>query len=335
MKDTPSLGDTIRDRRLALGYSLGQLATKVNKTASSIRSWERGDAVPSDDESDELAAALDLDAAMLAKLREPAEVWESEDVDEIDVNDPWTDGDEPAPGHADSKSRAKAAAPQAAVDEVSDKATPGSSGGGPVEDRAADDAVGDDTPAIEDVLNDDAPVDESAADEEQVDETAAAAAEEADESADGASVDTGGDSGRTPAPALQGASAERGSAASSEEFAELFDAKTEAVPVVKASSVAVAQPHADPLLSATSAQPVEVRSDNPVIAAWDDLKAIYYRVFDPRRRWIYRVRYVLLFIAFFIMLRVLAWATSNLLDAIGEVLDSISFSPGETPDVEN
>ena len=71
-----------------------------------------------------------------------------------------------------------------------------------------------------------------------------------------------------------------------------------------------------------------------MIAAWDDLKAIYYRIFDPRRRWIYRVRFVLLLIAFYIMLQVLAWAGSNLLDAIGEVLDSISFSPGETPDVE-
>lgn len=251
MNDQTTLGETIRDRRLALGYSLGQLATKVNKTASSIRAWERGQELPSDSEAAQLADALDLDAALMAALLTVPQVAESSGDEAVDVDDPW-DGGDPDP---DTESES--------VESLADSNDLQGEAPGPIE------------PA-------------------------------------GGTATSGG----------------------TDELAELFEAKTEAVPVVPASGVTVAQPAADPILTATPARPVEDRSDNPVLAAWDDLRALYYKVFDPRRRWIYRVRFVLLLIAFYIMLRVLGWAGSNLLEAIGEVLDSISFSPGETPDVE-
>lgn len=292
VNDSISLGDTIRDRRLALGYSLGQLATKVNKTASSIRAWERGDAVPTDEESDDLAAALDLDAALLVSLQPSEEVWESEEIDEVDVHDPWPDG------HV-SEDLAAAVPAAAAADQAAEPAEETSEPDPDVVEATQQDAVGS----------------ESAQPELAETEEIAAVADETAAVADAAEVEDA-----APDPS---------------EFAELFDAKTEAVPVVPASSVAVATAQTDPALSASAAQPIAQRSENPVVAAWDDLRALYHRIFDPRRRWIYRVRFVLMVIVLFIMLRVLAWAAGNLFEALGEVLDSISFSAGDTPDVEN
>ncbi len=117
----------------------------------------------------------------------------------------------------------------------------------------------------------------------------------------------------------------------------IHEAMTEAVPVVPAA-VAVAT-HEAPLdadLAAATSDPFGgTRNSNPLIYWWDTAVGWYRKVFDPNRKWIYRLRLVLLLIAFYIMLRVLAWAGSELWDAIGEVLDSISFSPSETPDVTN
>jgi len=116
----------------------------------------------------------------------------------------------------------------------------------------------------------------------------------------------------------------------------MHEAMTEAVPVVPAGAVVVGSPAAMPDMSRVAAEPYTApRPANPVVQAWDNVIDTYHRIFDPRRKWIYRVRWVLLIIAFFIMLRVLAWAGGELWDALGEVLDGIAFTPSETPDVAN
>jgi transcriptional regulator with XRE-family HTH domain len=256
-----SFGATVRDRRLALGYSLGQLATKVHKTAASIRAWERGANRPDADELVALAAALDLDASVLAALVAAEDGADESDVPEVAVGDPWSESQaEPAeevrPGYG------------AVSDEQKEKL---------LSAAKLDSGFVDDPREL--------PESES-----------------------------------LPAPG---------------EPAPIHEAMTEAVPVVPAGSVAVA----------AQTQPESERRGprsftfgegaNPILETWDLTVEWYRHIFDPNRKWIYRVRIVLLIIALYIMLRVLGWAMSHLWDAIQEVLDSISFSPTETPDVAN
>lgn len=288
VKQPASLGGIVRDRRLALGYSLGQLATKLSKTASSIRAWEKGEAYPNEHEIDLLADVLDLDTETLTALLPDSEVWAADPVQPVDVNDPWTeDGSEPEDSSEAEDDGDDADNPEASAESTASEDADGGAADDPV------DADGGGDPA-------------DAADDELVDAVQA--------SGDGAA------SGDDPGSGGGGSS--------------VHEALTEAVPVVPSTAVAVADPTPGSPLATASTQPFGGAA-NPVLAAWDQVLDWYRRVFDPRHKWIYRVRYVLLVIAFFIMLRVLAWAGSNLLDAVGEVLDSFSFSPSETPDVQN
>ena len=68
MEDTQTLGDLIRESRLARGFSLGQLATKLGQTAAAVRSWERSAALPGSDMLEALAEALSLDRSDLSGL---------------------------------------------------------------------------------------------------------------------------------------------------------------------------------------------------------------------------------------------------------------------------
>jgi hypothetical protein len=110
----------------------------------------------------------------------------------------------------------------------------------------------------------------------------------------------------------------------------------EAVAVVASGSFAVSVAESQP--DADGAGPRSFafgEGANPILQTWDAAVGWYRDIFDPNRKWIYRVRLVLLVIALYVMLRVLGWAMSHLWDAIQEVFDSISFSPTETPDVAN
>lgn len=80
MSDANSLGGLVRRRRLESGYSLGQLASKVGKTAAEVRSWERDDELPEYGILERLAETLELhlddirarlDAAQEAGTTEP------------------------------------------------------------------------------------------------------------------------------------------------------------------------------------------------------------------------------------------------------------------------
>ena len=69
MEDAGDLGRLIRESRLKKGMSLGQLASAVGRTSSSVRRWERGEVPPAKAIIPDLAQALDLEPADLDALR--------------------------------------------------------------------------------------------------------------------------------------------------------------------------------------------------------------------------------------------------------------------------
>ncbi len=69
MDDPTTLGRLIRVSRLERGLSLGQLASKVGRSSSSVRRWERDEVPPAIGILPDLAAALELDEEDLQRLR--------------------------------------------------------------------------------------------------------------------------------------------------------------------------------------------------------------------------------------------------------------------------
>ncbi len=65
MADGRQFGTIINERRLELGYSLGQFANRIGTTAAQVRAWERGDEVPDDATVGRIAGELDLPGAPL------------------------------------------------------------------------------------------------------------------------------------------------------------------------------------------------------------------------------------------------------------------------------
>lgn len=68
MADPDALGTLIRTSRLDRGLSLGQLASAVGRSSSSVRRWERGEGAPSADVVSDLATALGLNEGELAGM---------------------------------------------------------------------------------------------------------------------------------------------------------------------------------------------------------------------------------------------------------------------------
>jgi transcriptional regulator with XRE-family HTH domain len=77
-----SLGELIRERRLGLGFSLGQLATKMATTVSVVRGWERDEDVPPEQARRVLAGVLALDGDEVAELAEAAARGRDEPAEE-------------------------------------------------------------------------------------------------------------------------------------------------------------------------------------------------------------------------------------------------------------
>jgi len=61
MATPQELGVLIREARLAKGMSLGQLASAVGRSSSSVRRWERGEVAPAASVLPKLAAILEID----------------------------------------------------------------------------------------------------------------------------------------------------------------------------------------------------------------------------------------------------------------------------------
>jgi transcriptional regulator with XRE-family HTH domain len=68
MADPDALGILIRTSRLDKGLSLGQLASAVGRSSSSVRRWERGETAPSADVVSDLAGVLGLDEEELVAM---------------------------------------------------------------------------------------------------------------------------------------------------------------------------------------------------------------------------------------------------------------------------
>jgi transcriptional regulator with XRE-family HTH domain len=73
MPGSRDFGKIINERRLALGYSLGQLANRMGTTATKVRSWERGDATPDRATIDQLAEELNMSVGVLRATLPAAE----------------------------------------------------------------------------------------------------------------------------------------------------------------------------------------------------------------------------------------------------------------------
>lgn len=72
MSEPQTLGDFIRERRLALGFSAGQLAMRLHSTAAVVRTWERGHEPIPEDALPGLAELLVVDEADLRALQPTA-----------------------------------------------------------------------------------------------------------------------------------------------------------------------------------------------------------------------------------------------------------------------
>lgn len=96
MPDQQALGDFIRERRLALGFSAGQLAMRLHSTAAVVRTWERGhDPVP-DDAMAGLAELLGVDESELRSLQ-PAAAEAEAPVEKPSTPAPAVEATKPAP----------------------------------------------------------------------------------------------------------------------------------------------------------------------------------------------------------------------------------------------
>jgi transcriptional regulator with XRE-family HTH domain len=73
MDGAQELGMLIRESRLKQGMSLGQLASAVGRSSSSVRRWERGEVAPAIGIVPRLARVLDLEESSLSDLR-PSQV---------------------------------------------------------------------------------------------------------------------------------------------------------------------------------------------------------------------------------------------------------------------
>ena len=91
MNDSDALGTLIRASRLDKGLSLGQLASAVGRSSSSVRRWERGESAPAADVLGDLASVLDLNeeelGVMVAAAHPDERETESAGVSDSDIEE--------------------------------------------------------------------------------------------------------------------------------------------------------------------------------------------------------------------------------------------------------
>ncbi len=81
------LGRTIREARLKKGMSLGQLASAVGRSSSSVRRWERGEVAPAATVLSKLKAILEIDPVDLDGPKETATASSDADGERGDIPD--------------------------------------------------------------------------------------------------------------------------------------------------------------------------------------------------------------------------------------------------------
>ena len=297
------IGEVIREKRLAHGYSLGQLATRVGKTAAVVRAWERGEDMPETDTHEALFATLEIDLDEVRDLIAPPPVEEPavEELVEEPAEEPTVaEAEEPEPTGAAAAVFSDAAATAASV---------------AVDHEAVDPVVA--TPS-----DDEAPPGaeaEAAAETEpgDADPTAVTdASEELDEAQTERETEVSGRD-TLERPALD----ETGSPAF------LADEPTEAIPAPVATlAPPLVEPSGydiiEPVVAETPSSPPltvpPLRLPNPIRL-----------LFDPHRRFIYWIRYALTIVVLFVLLRLFFWAAGELWTALGDLLDTFRATDGE------
>jgi transcriptional regulator with XRE-family HTH domain len=300
--DPNSLGELIRERRLARGLSLGQLATAVGRTAATVRSWERGQHFPAADVVDRLADALQIEVERIDDLMYPEPpsltvVGDTPDDDAVlsestsvggDVSVETADGegdDDTAEAGEVSSAPAEAAAPEsefaaASADDLGIMPRVRPPAGAPsASEPSGPDGSPDEIPSA------------------------------ADESDGGAVV-------AAPPPVDAGVIGAGGlAAAAAGEAASLVDEPTAPIgPPIEAGSPAAGT--AGPIGVAVRSEMLQEPDLPPFLAP---LRAI----FDPRRKWLYWIRGTLTVVVLLALLVVLGWAAGELFDGLGAVLDTI------------
>ncbi len=273
MSDPNTLGGIVRRRRLESGYSLGQLASKVGKTAAEVRAWERDAELPEHGIIERLVETLELDLNDINKrLEEGKKAFEAE----------------------------KKAAAVAVVESH--------------EEQLPEPELPVEFPEfIEPVAEEEAePV----------------AEEEAEEELPGFAVDDP----FTPPTDEAGEPVVEGPA--DPEF-DLLDAPTEAVPVpvitdtaaaARASRAAEAVEQAPPLPQVESAPD----ADPGLLRYLEPLRLL----FDPKSRYLYWIRAGLTVVVMLVFAVIFFDQLGKLLDAVGELLDTIEPSAKDPDDLD-
>jgi transcriptional regulator with XRE-family HTH domain len=295
MSDPNTLGSVVRRRRLESGYSLGQLASKVGKTAAEVRAWERDAELPEHGILGRLAETLELDLDDIRTRLEAAKAaQEKEAAAEEEKAATPAEPDEPAAAASD-------ATPAVAVIADEEVAT------------LAGEAV---TPEEESVKPEEEEESATSAEHAAAEEPAAEVDEEpgfavADPFTPPEPLEPGeGDELASPAP---GRSSDQ----------DLLDAPTEPVPVpVITETAAAARGRAVAVLEEPPPLPrVEPApdSDPGLLRYLEPLRIL----FDPNNRYLYWTRAGLTVVVMLIFAVVLLDQFGKLLDAIGELLDTI------------
>lgn len=297
MSDPNTLGSLVRRRRLESGYSLGQLASKVGKTAAEVRAWERDNEFPEHGILERLAETLELD---LSEIKARLE--------------------------AEKEAAAEKAAAQDAVEtpEAAEKGPAADAEAGP-EDTADEDDTADDDTADKDAADEDASADRDTAEEDapqvigeepEAEPGIEAEAEEEDDEP-GFAVD---DPFTPPVPEDAG-----------DDF-DLLNAPTEAVPVPVITDTAKAARAERAAAVIQEPPPLPVvepapDSDPGLLRYLEPLRLL----FDPNSRYLYWIRAGLTVVVLLVFAVIFFNQLGKLLDAVGELLDTIEPS-ATTPD---
>ena len=266
MSDPNTLGSLVRKRRLESGYSLGQLASKVGKTAAEVRAWERDTEMPEHGIIERLASTLEIDLGEIQKRLEEgkkaleeerkaareAEAATAAEEDEAAAEQDEEEAEEPETTESEDE------LPGFAVDDPFTPPPP----------------VADATPVVSEATEDE---------------------------------DTDRDD--TPVPDM-----------------DLLDAPTEPVPVPVITETATAARAGRAAVVLEEPPPAPV----PAVDAPPDADPGLLRyleplriLFDPHSRYLYWIRAGLTAIVMLIFMVILLQQLGNLLDAIGELLDTI------------
>ncbi|MDJ0952370.1 MAG: helix-turn-helix transcriptional regulator [Acidimicrobiia bacterium] len=284
MSDPSTLGSLVRKRRLESGYSLGQLASKVGKTAAEVRAWERDTEMPEHGIIERLASTLEIDLDEIKKrLQEGKKALEAE-----------------------REAARKAAAAEAAAEEEDADA-----------EAAEDDEQGE--PAAE---------------------TSGEDAEESEEDLPGFAVD---DPFTPPPPIADVVPPDTSPVAEPDRDdtpvpeMDLLDAPTEPVPVpiITETATAARAGRAAAVLEEPPPPAMPVSdplpdSDPGLLRYLEPLRIL----FDPHNRYLYWIRAGLTVVVMMIFAVILLQQLGNLLDAFGELLDTIEPTAPDPDDLD-